>query len=185
VYLPTRAWMSSIGLWWWHININTTILDSTHRPVFLTQLDSTLKVSPHLAGNKLRLLYEPNRLILSIGLWRWYINITIAILDIIHRPVFYLKHDVSESGFWILQVEPTQMGPIGRVSLCVLGPPEDWDRIESPKHRVLNKRPDDEYVQNCDNYIRIVIATRVKNAFLSLWWTKAIFQTLCPKDLWP
>jgi hypothetical protein len=25
------------------------------------------------------------------GLWRWYINITITILDIIHRPVFYLK----------------------------------------------------------------------------------------------
>jgi hypothetical protein len=27
----------------------------------------------------------------SIGLWRWYINITITILDIILRPVFYLK----------------------------------------------------------------------------------------------
>jgi hypothetical protein len=27
----------------------------------------------------------------SIGLWRWYINITVTILDIIHRPVFYLK----------------------------------------------------------------------------------------------
>jgi hypothetical protein len=26
-----------------------------------------------------------------IGLWRWYINIAITILDIIHRPVFYLK----------------------------------------------------------------------------------------------
>jgi hypothetical protein len=28
---------------------------------------------------------------LSIGLWRWYINIIITILDIVHRPVFYLK----------------------------------------------------------------------------------------------
>jgi hypothetical protein len=28
---------------------------------------------------------------LSVGLWWWYINITITILDIIHRPVFYLK----------------------------------------------------------------------------------------------
>jgi hypothetical protein len=27
---------------------------------------------------------------LSTGLWRWYINITITILDIIHHPVFYL-----------------------------------------------------------------------------------------------
>jgi hypothetical protein len=34
---------------------------------------------------------EPNRLKLSVGLWRWYINITITILDIIHRPVIYLK----------------------------------------------------------------------------------------------
>jgi hypothetical protein len=29
----------------------------------------------------MRLRYEPNRLMLSIGLWRWYINITITILD--------------------------------------------------------------------------------------------------------
>jgi hypothetical protein len=28
---------------------------------------------------------------LSIGLWRWYINISITNLDIIHRPIFYLK----------------------------------------------------------------------------------------------
>jgi hypothetical protein len=48
---------------------------------------------------------------LPIGLSRWYINITITILDIIHRPVFYLKH-VSETGFCLcLQVEPTQVGP--------------------------------------------------------------------------
>jgi hypothetical protein len=30
---------------------------------------------------------------LSIGLWEWYINITITILDIIHRPVFYVKQN--------------------------------------------------------------------------------------------
>jgi hypothetical protein len=24
--------------------------------------------------------------------YRWYIDVTITILDIIHRPVFYLKH---------------------------------------------------------------------------------------------
>jgi hypothetical protein len=28
---------------------------------------------------------------LYIGLWRWYSNITITIVEIIHRPVFYLK----------------------------------------------------------------------------------------------
>jgi CBS-domain-containing membrane protein len=37
---------------------------------------------------------------LSIGLCRWYINITIKIQDIVHRPAFYLKHNVSETGFY-------------------------------------------------------------------------------------
>jgi hypothetical protein len=46
---------------------------------------------PYLTGDTICLRYEPNRLMLSIGLWRWYINMTITILDIIHRPVFYLK----------------------------------------------------------------------------------------------
>jgi hypothetical protein len=50
---------------------------------------------------------------LSIGLWLWYINITITILDIIHRIVFYLKLDISETGFCLcLQVEHTQLSPI-------------------------------------------------------------------------
>jgi hypothetical protein len=32
-------------------------------------------------------------------------------LDIIHRPVFYIKHDVSKTGFCLrLQIEPTQLG---------------------------------------------------------------------------
>jgi hypothetical protein len=35
-------------------------------------------------------------------------RITITILDIIYRPVFYLKHDVLETGFCLrLQVEAT------------------------------------------------------------------------------
>jgi hypothetical protein len=56
---------------------------------------------------------------LSIGLWRWYINITVTILDIIHLPVF-LKHNVSETGFCLrLLVETIQFGPIDRASLCL------------------------------------------------------------------
>jgi hypothetical protein len=44
--------------------------------------------------------------------------ITITILDIIHRPVFYLKQDFSDTGFCLrLQVEPTQMGPTDRATL--------------------------------------------------------------------
>jgi hypothetical protein len=52
---------------------------------------------------------------LSMGLSRWYMNITIAILDIIHRPVFYLKHNVPETGFYLsLQVETARLSPIDR-----------------------------------------------------------------------
>jgi hypothetical protein len=35
---------------------------------------------------------------LSIGLWRWYINITITILDIIHRPVFLFETQLNSLG---------------------------------------------------------------------------------------
>jgi hypothetical protein len=85
-YEPNRL-MLSIGLCCWYINITITILDIIHRPVFYLRLNSTLQVRPYLMGNTLRLSYQPNTLMLSIGLWRWYINITITILDIIHRPV--------------------------------------------------------------------------------------------------
>jgi hypothetical protein len=81
----------SIGLWRWYISITITILDIIHRPVFYLKLNSTLQVCSYLTGNTLRLRYEPNRLKLSTVLWRWYINITITILDIIHRPVFYSR----------------------------------------------------------------------------------------------
>jgi hypothetical protein len=62
---------------------------------------------------------------LSIGVLQWYINITITILDIIHRPVFYLKRDVSDTGFYlILQEERNQFGPI---DVCILsGPDGKW-----------------------------------------------------------
>jgi hypothetical protein len=74
---------------------------------------------------------------LPIGLWQWYINITITVLHIIHCPAFYLKHDVSETGFRLrLQVETTQASPV---------PPEDVDIIQCPKRRVLNKRKDHAY----------------------------------------
>jgi hypothetical protein len=46
----------------------------------------------------------------SVGLWRWYINITITILDIIHLPVF-IENDVFQTDFYLrLQVKPTQLG---------------------------------------------------------------------------
>jgi hypothetical protein len=96
-YEPSRL-MLSVGLWWWYINITITILDISHRPVLYLKLSLTLWVCPYITRNKLRLYYEPNRLMLSISLWRWYINITITILYIIYRPVFYLK---LNSTLWV------------------------------------------------------------------------------------
>jgi hypothetical protein len=41
-------------------------------------------------------------------------------MDIIHRPVFYLEHDVSETGFCLgRQAECTQLGSIDRYILCL------------------------------------------------------------------
>jgi hypothetical protein len=101
---------------------------------------------------------------LSIGLWRRYINITIRILDIIHRPVLYLKHDVSETGFCLrLQVEITQVGPIERASLCLCAGTQTtsfyWadlktETIQPPISRVEYRAIDN--VQNCGSYVTIV-----------------------------
>jgi hypothetical protein len=52
---------------------------------------------------------------LSIGLWLWYINITITVLDSIHSPVFYLKRNVSDTEFFRRsKVEYVLLGPIHR-----------------------------------------------------------------------
>jgi hypothetical protein len=76
-----------------------TILGIIHRPVLYLKLSSDqLYGFVRNVINTLRLRYEPNRLMLSIGMCRWYINITLTILDIVHRPVFYLKQNVSETG---------------------------------------------------------------------------------------
>jgi hypothetical protein len=50
----------------------------------------------------------------SIGLQRRYINITVTILDIIHRPVFYLKHTMdnvrtSQKTRYVSTTEPSQL----------------------------------------------------------------------------
>jgi hypothetical protein len=36
-----------------------------------------------------------NQTVRPVSVWRWYINITITVLDIIHRRVFYLKHKMD------------------------------------------------------------------------------------------
>jgi hypothetical protein len=65
--------------------------------------------------------------------------VTATILGIMHRPVFYLKLYVSETGFCLrLQVGPTHLGQLDITILCFRT--VDGDRIQSPNHRVLNKR---------------------------------------------
>jgi hypothetical protein len=49
-----------------HTNLTITVLDIIHRPVFYLKLNSI--GCPYLTGNTLILRYEPNRLILSLGL---------------------------------------------------------------------------------------------------------------------
>jgi hypothetical protein len=94
----------------------TNFLDITHRPVFYLKLSFVGLSVPH--RKHISLLYEPNRLMLFIGLCRWYINATFTILDIIHSSV--LKNDVSGIGFCLnFQVEPIQLGPKDRASLCL------------------------------------------------------------------
>jgi hypothetical protein len=70
-------------------------MDIIHRPVFYLKFNSTQQVCPYFTGKTLHLCYEPNRLMLPIGLWRWYFNISIRILNIIYCPVFLLKQCVG------------------------------------------------------------------------------------------
>jgi hypothetical protein len=102
-YEPNMS-MLSIGSWRWYINITIIILDIINSSAFYLNLNSTLHVCPYLTKNILHFCFEPNMLILSIGLWRWYINITITILNIIHRPAFYLILN------WTLNVSPYLTG---------------------------------------------------------------------------
>jgi hypothetical protein len=47
----------------------------------------------------------------------------ITIVDIIYSAVFYLERDVSETGCYLChQVEPTQVDPIDRASVCLQTP---------------------------------------------------------------
>jgi hypothetical protein len=47
-------------------------------------------------------------------------NITFIILNNIHRPAFYLKHDILDIGFCLrLRLEPTQVDPIDRAIACL------------------------------------------------------------------
>jgi hypothetical protein len=79
--------------------------------------------------------------------------------DTIYRPVFYLKHVVSETGFFLRsQAVSTQLGPIDEARPCLGAGLEtrtnsvDWPQLSryhlkttesSLRKAVLNKRQDD------------------------------------------
>lgn len=59
--------------------------------------------------------------------------ISITFLDIIHLPVFILKHTILETEFSLhLQVKPVQMGPIVRPSPYLWTPEPTQDRVYKP-----------------------------------------------------
>jgi hypothetical protein len=65
----------------------------------------------------------------------------------IHRPVFYLKQDISGTEFCLrLQLEPTRLGPLNRASLFLsrAGLVSPNDKIQSRKQPVLSGRQNDE-----------------------------------------
>jgi hypothetical protein len=129
---PLRA-KQVIGLWRWYVTITITILDIIHL-LFKTQLHRFVCTSQeahyvsatsptgyrfvtifYLKLNSIGLSVPRRKHITSplqaqqvIGLWRWYVTITITILDITHRPFLHIKYNVSETGFCLrLQVGPT------------------------------------------------------------------------------
>jgi hypothetical protein len=148
--------MLSLGLWWWYINITITILDIIHRLIFYfdlnsTQLNSTQLYSTllygfvrYLIGNRVCLRYEPNRLMLCIGLWRWCIKITITILDIIYCPLLFK----TPSSFFNLNTtllglysvpSSGQTYSVGPYRWSYSSLETDGDRVQHPKRCVLNK----------------------------------------------
>jgi hypothetical protein len=98
------------------------------------------------------------------------VNIFLIVLDVIHRPVFYLKRDISESKFCLrFQVETTQVGPIDRASRETETSSFYWDHLcrfhlktetESSfrnvvfkiKHRTMDNG------QSCYSYINIPLS---------------------------
>lgn len=51
---------------------------------------------------------------------KYIIGITIAIPDITHHPVLYVKHDVSETGVCLrLKLKPTRLGTTVRTNMSL------------------------------------------------------------------
>jgi hypothetical protein len=83
-----------------------------------------------------------------------------------HYPLSCLSYKTQRYGDWIISPSSGGTYSIGsclrrqKLALSMepnwVVPPEDGDRIQSPKRSVLNKRQDNGYVQNYDSYINIL-----------------------------
>jgi hypothetical protein len=88
---------------------------------------------------------------LSVGLWRWYINITITILKIVYRTLFYLKHNNSETVFCLLfQVKPTRPVPIDKADIYHHLKMETEFSLRNAVFQIKDRTMDD--VKNRDSY---------------------------------
>jgi hypothetical protein len=94
-----KGWVISVGLSRWCSNITVTILD-IHCRVFYLKLNSTqLCRFDHTSGERHYVsATSPTGL---VGSWRWYINIAITVLGIIHRPDRGDRQAVTTRPNWV------------------------------------------------------------------------------------
>jgi hypothetical protein len=56
--------------------------------------------------------------------------VTVTIMDVINRHVFYLKQNVAVTGFCLrVQVEPSHEGPVNRAILCLRTPAKSKPKL--------------------------------------------------------
>jgi hypothetical protein len=95
--------MLSVGLWRWYVNITDTILDIIHCPVFYLHLNSIgLSVCQRKYIKSTPRAQQVNAIYRFVTMVYYY---NCHNSGHIYRPVFYLKHNVLEIGFYLrLQV---------------------------------------------------------------------------------
>jgi hypothetical protein len=145
--------MLSIGLWRWYINVTITILDIIHLLTFYLNHDVSYRCLKQRNVSKiyrfvrtseetyyLRRRYEPNRLMLSIGLWPLYNNVAITVLNIIHRPVFLTKATIrrtdSVSDFSWNLLRPVQRQRLA-LFIGAIWVGSTWRRTQNPVSETL------------------------------------------------
>jgi hypothetical protein len=100
---------------------------------------------------------------MSTGLRQWNINLTITILEIIHCPVFYLKHSFSKTEFCLgLSLEIGTSSP-------------DWDQLSR-----FNLKTGQNPVSNkcCRNYFRRGLWWRLMMSMIMIVIYKCVYCVL-------